>query len=646
MSDIYEGTESKAIEDISEFFRKSMPEVFELRPTSTLVVPVMDNILMEIYVVFAHSFIDMCKSACVNLLQEKHGKNASSMYSNLKIKLVQNKFIRMSEIDSQHVNSPIAFNCMVLGVDKVQMYIKQSAQVCYNCNIKDMIDGEIPIRCNNCTKEMTIVKEDSIWEKYQTAILQEPLEEARNSSPVEHDAILTGDLVGDSFVGQRKRVSAILQLVQVKKGQAAHDIVLKAISIDDIDDVKLTMPTEEDLTRFREMAKKDDYFNFLVDSLAPDIFGYRDVKLSVLLSLVGGISTNNKQRKTSNLLLLGDPSTAKSSLLKACELITDKSIFTSGRGSSAAGLTIGIVKRSNGTSFAQAGALPLSHNGYCFIDEFDKMSPNDRSAMHEAMEQQTVSIAKAGIKLQLPAKTTIIAAANPKSGKWESELTIADNVNLTPTLLSRFDMKWRILDKVDAGKDQQISSHILDQFDEETEATYTTDDLKKIINVARKNNTKLTKKGEAYTKLVESYTKIRGYTKDKGITLDVRTLEGLFRLSAARAKLRFSEEIEVEDVDAILDLYRKSLDSFDVSIVEGMSQQTMSGGSVNQEQSFWLAFEKLKDMEETVDPAELVRELSASKHFDEVSARRYFDKLHRFGYLLMGADGRYKRVQG
>ena len=229
---------------------------------------------------------------------------------------------------------------------------------------------------------------------------------------------------------------------------------------------------------------------------------------------------------------------------------------------------------------------------------------------------------------------------------YESDVTLRDNIDIPAPLLSRFDMKWRILDKVDANKDQQISSHILDQFDGETEATYSTEDLKKIINVARNNNTKLTKKGEAYKKLVESYTKIRGYTKDKGITLDVRTLEGLFRLSAARAKLRFSEEIEVEDVDAILDLYRKSLDSFDVSIVEGMSQQTMSGGSINQEQTFWLAFEKLKDMEETVDPAELVRELSGTKHFDEVSARRYFDKLHRFGYLLMGVDGRYKRVQG
>jgi len=121
-------------------------------------------------------------------------------------------------------------------------------------------------------------------------------------------------------------------------------------------------------------------------------------------------------------------------------------MYTSGRGASAAGITIGIVKRPDGTSIAQAGILPLCDKGFAFIDELDKMNPNDRSGLHKAMEQQTVSISKAGHSMTLPARTAIIAAANPKGGKWNEQAPVVDNINLMPTLLSRFDIKWCIRD--------------------------------------------------------------------------------------------------------------------------------------------------------------------------------------------------------
>ena len=248
--------------------------------------------------------------------------------------------------------------------------------------------------------------------------------------------------------------------------------------------------------------------------------------------MAGGV--NGKRRGDINVLLVGDPSMAKSELLKFGKKITQTSIYTSGKGTSAAGLTIGMVKLSDGTMIAQAGVLPLCSGGFAFIDEFDKMNKLDRSSMHEAMEQQTVSRAVAGTQLTLPAKTSILAAANPKFGKYDPAESLGENINVPPALLSRFDLIWLIKDKVDLHSDMAKANHILNTYsdDKEMEKPYLEPkQLMAYINYIRTAKPKLS--NETRREILKIYEKMRQLSKEdeSALAIGTRQLEALIRLS-------------------------------------------------------------------------------------------------------------------
>ena len=256
--------------------------------------------------------------------------------------------------------------------------------------------------------------------------------------------------------------------------------------------------------------------------------------------------TKNK-RGSINILLLGDPSTAKSTLLKECADIITKSMYTSGKSASAAGLTAAAVKRPSGQWMIMPGVIVLCNDGFVFIDELDKASPDDRSSLHEAMEQQTVSIAKAGMHMTFPARTSVFAAGNPQTGKWELALSAAENVNLPPTLLSRFDIKFRILDVKDFNRDSQMAQHILEQFNDVDEDLFSKDYLRKYFTYINRLKPKMTK--EAQNELLSTYRSLREKSKDQeAVIIDTRQLEGLVRLSTAHAKCYFRETINLDDV--------------------------------------------------------------------------------------------------
>ena len=415
-----------------------------------------------------------------------------------------------------------------------------------------------------------------------------------------------------------------------------------------MDDVTLVKPTEDELTRLKEEAKKPDFIKNVVKSYAPHIYGYNEIKESLLLQLAGGV--NGKRRGDINILLVGDPSMAKSELLKFGKKITQTSIYTSGKGTSAAGLTIGMVKMSDGTMIAQAGVLPLCSGGFAFIDEFDKMNKLDRSSMHEAMEQQTVSRAVAGINLTLPAKTSILAAANPKFGKYDANESLGENINVPPALLSRFDLIWLIKDKVDARLDLAKANHILDTYSDDVNIEkpfLSPKELMSYINYVREAKPKLS--GSTRREVLKIYEKMRELSKkdETALAIGTRQLEALIRLSLAHAKLLFKEEADIEDITNVKDILTDMFKTFGLDMESGRFDQSLLTGVTGNETKIQTAcrvWAECSDPNGDVLIQNFMKKLTEADGYDENSAKKLFDHWDKNCAVRMNTNGTWRKI--
>jgi len=504
-----------------------------------------------------------------------------------------------------HLNQLIRTSGVVSGSSGVLPQLSMIKYDCVKCGYvvgpfyQSQNEETKPGTCPECQSlgPFEINQEQTLYKNYQRITIQEsPGKVSAGRLPRSKDAILMGDLCDVCKPGDEIELTGVYSnsydsSLNTKNGFPIFATVIIANHIVKKDEKGETeRMTDDDIKAITQLSKDERIGERIIASIAPSVFGHDDIKRALALSLFGGVSKNpqekHKVRGDINVLLCGDPGCAKSQFLKYMQKIAPRAVFSTGQGASAVGLTA-YVQRSQLTKewTLEAGALVLADKGVCLIDEFDKMNDQDRTSIHEAMEQQTISISKAGIVTSLQARCAVVAAANPIGGRYDSSMTFSENVDLTEPILSRFDILCVVKDTVDPVGDEHlarfvVASHMvshpksdqsdIDNMKKTEEALASTSNLagvekipqellrKYVLYAREKIHPKLHQMDQE--KVAKMYSELRRESMATGsIPITVRHIESMIRIAEAHAKMHLREFVSEDDVNMAM---RVMLESF------------------------------------------------------------------------------------
>jgi len=573
--------------------------------------------------------------------------------------------IPIREIRAAHLRKLIAIDGIMVRASAIRPMLKTAAFRCSNCGARYRVPQEssgitLPDRCVRCMSKRSrfeLVPEESEYIDFQMVGVQEKPEDLPPGQlPRIIDVGLKGDIVDIARPGDRVIVTGILQAVQERDPETmkkTSKMYLEAVSIETAskEPENLTITPEEE-KMFREMARDPDIHSKLVESIAPSIHGLEHVKKAVMLLLFGGRSKQypdgTKVRGDIHILLVGDPGTGKSQLLKYVAMMAPRGIYTSGRGSTAAGLTAAVVRDKTGGMMLEAGALVLADMGVACIDEIDKMRPEDRVALHEAMAQQTISIAKGGIVATLNARTSILAAANPALGRYDPYKSFIDNVDLPITILSRFDLIFVLRDEPMPERDERLAEHILGLQSRSAAVTappIKPEILRKYIAYAKRIQPELT---PAAAKLIkEFYLQMRSiYQQTSTVAITARQLESLIRLAEARARAALREYVTEEDVLDVIDLMKRSLSEVGIDVETGKPDidVILTGKPKSVRDKFVMLLDVIRELQEEKGYAEdeEVREVLRERGLSDAEIGKLLSRLLSDGKIFSPRPGVYR----
>jgi len=503
---------------------------------------------------------------------------------------------QIRDIRQAHLNTLIRVSGVVTRRTGVFPQLKNVTYQCMGCsyNIGPIFQNnskeeERPNTCPECQQKgrWQINSAKTVYRNYQKLTLQEsPGSVPAGRIPRSKEVIVLNDLIDLAKPGDEIEVTGVYtnnfeaSLNTRQQGFPVFQTFIEANYVKRKGDLYSSDNlTDEDREEIRKLSRDPKIIKRIMKSIAPSIHGHEDIKLGIALALFGGqekfVKGKTRLRGDINMLLLGDPGVAKSQFLKYTQQTATRAVYTTGKGASAVGLTAAVHKDPVTREFVlEGGALVLADRGVCLIDEFDKMNEQDRVSIHEAMEQQSISISKAGIVTSLQARCSVIAAANPIGGRYDSTKTFSDNVELTDPILSRFDILCVVRDVIDPIMDERLAkfvvqSHVkshpkyefvegeiapsmVEAVDDDDVEPIKQELLRKYISYAKKeirpklNLQDLTKVKKVYAELrKESVTR-------EGMPVAVRHMESMIRMSEARASMRLSQQVNAEDIDAAI----------------------------------------------------------------------------------------------
>lgn len=585
--------------------------------------------------------------------------------------------VMVQNLGSDHIDKLISVEGQVSWVTDIKPKLLTAVWECLYCNRKEETEpGKLSLEhykepCKQCGKTVwKLLEGESKFVNVQRAQIQDPVEKLRgNNNATQAELWLEDDVVNIIAPGDRIVVTGVLRLKPIKDGKGKSVIYAKFLDVAHVRQVEQEFEdlevTKEEEQKIRELSKDPKLYEKIVKSVAPSIYGYDELKEAVALQLFGG--TANKVmpdgepiRGDTHILIIGDPGTGKSSVLEFVSRIAPKCIYVSGESATSVGLTAAAERDPDGEGWIlKAGALVLADGGLVALDELDKVPDEQRGGIHSSMEQQFVAIAKAGIVSKFKARTAVLAAANPKLGRFDPNTSPASQFDLSPALVSRFDLIFVIKDVLDEARDKKMAAHILIGHKAASEMRAGTtsaavaaseilpvidsDMLRKYIAYARKTVFPVLT-DEASEKIKAFYVELRHLGKEQNnFPITARQIEGIIRLAEASAKARLSDKVELRDAERSINLVNFVLRSVFVDRETGRldADVVLTGQAKSKVDKYRIVLNVIQDLEKKVDLVgieDVVRDCGGYG-VDEHTARQILTELSNKGEIYNPKHG-------
>jgi len=619
--------------------------------------------IQDIFLQSPEDFRFIVRRALSELVAEWFDDNrAVAVANHVKVIITTSTTIKCNTWSSKHHGIPVATNCQIVGSLKEETYTKFAECVCSKCHeVMEMKGNEMPIICGDetCSSRKFFVKQESVIKgDIKTVIIQEPMDEVKHGSPKLFSVVLKDDLIFDAFPGQRKILTGVFTSTPKKNSRDRNSIFINAISMQNIDDENVKMPTPEKIMQFEELAKKINYLDIITDSFAPEIKFRKMEKMALIISRVGSKKVG-RIRGNIPTLLIGAPGTAKSKMLEFLPLVTQRCGFATGGMATGAGITVTMTTLPDKTKFPKGGIVVQSSGSLVVLDELNQFPDEDIAKTYTCMESGKIPYNKGGFDQVFIADTTICAGANPKNGYYIPSLGMVKNINLPAPMISRFDIIINVKAEKSLTESQQITDHTymikdigVEQYIKNNNLL-TPDEMLELFNYCNSLSVKITEEAK---KIIDDYVRIMMQLQNSGDQVegskqfDRRFIESVLRISEAITKLHLQTVMTKEFAVMAIDYIKATLDTFDVKTENG--ETTIPLDKLDQKDKS-LAFDKEWMLMVKQSESQLLPEFdfikSLASHYPKLfpttdKAAKYFNERHEKGDLIY-ENGRYRMVK-